>query len=161
MNGTHALLHISVFLFFWAISDFFYTVHPAVGAVSRYCLVASLVVYMVLSILPLIRANSPYNTPLTNLLGSSGVYPFHLYRKALWWWKVWKDPSKRSQNPFTKRIRFDRARRIAEKAEEQAANLESAAIKWLFKENDLSDSNMDKFLEGLPGYISSHQTEEH
>jgi hypothetical protein len=28
-------------------------------------------------------------------------------------------------------------------------------MKWLFTENDFSDSDMDKFLEGLPGYMSS------
>ncbi|KAF8468066.1 hypothetical protein DFH94DRAFT_657338, partial [Russula ochroleuca] len=40
MYGTHVLLHISVFLFFWAISDFFYTVDRHFGAVARYALVA-------------------------------------------------------------------------------------------------------------------------
>ncbi|KAI0290608.1 hypothetical protein BC826DRAFT_912971, partial [Russula brevipes] len=61
--GTHVLLHISVFLFFWAISDFFYTIHPLVGAVTRYSLAVSAVVYMALSISPLISGDSPYNTP--------------------------------------------------------------------------------------------------
>ncbi|KAH9984595.1 hypothetical protein BJV77DRAFT_167074 [Russula vinacea] len=41
MYGTHVLLHISVFLFFWALSDFFYTVDRHFGAVARYALVAS------------------------------------------------------------------------------------------------------------------------
>ncbi|KAI0290603.1 hypothetical protein BC826DRAFT_913018, partial [Russula brevipes] len=63
MYGSHVLLHISVFLFFWAISDFFYTIHPLVGAVTRYSLAGSAVVYMALSISPLISGDSPYNTP--------------------------------------------------------------------------------------------------
>ena len=50
MYGTHVALHTSVFLFFWALSDWFYTIHSAVGAVSRYCLVLSLVVYVALSV---------------------------------------------------------------------------------------------------------------
>ncbi|KAH9956991.1 hypothetical protein BC827DRAFT_1104804, partial [Russula dissimulans] len=63
LYGTHVLLHISLFLFFWALSDFFYTVHTTVGAITRYCLIAALAVYTVLSISPLIFSNSPYNTP--------------------------------------------------------------------------------------------------
>ncbi|KAF8468063.1 hypothetical protein DFH94DRAFT_285284, partial [Russula ochroleuca] len=41
MYGTHVLLHISVFLFFWALSDFFYTVDRHFGGVTRYALLAS------------------------------------------------------------------------------------------------------------------------
>src|SRR6267154_1966553 len=36
MYGIHVLLHISVFLFFWALSDFFYTVNHVFGSVARY-----------------------------------------------------------------------------------------------------------------------------
>ena len=32
-------------------------------------------------------------------------------------------------------------------------------MKWLFTDNDFSDKDMDKFLEGLPGYISSSHTD--
>jgi hypothetical protein len=32
-------------------------------------------------------------------------------------------------------------------------------MKWLFTDNDFSDCNMDKFLEALPGYMSSNHTE--
>ena len=32
-------------------------------------------------------------------------------------------------------------------------------MKWLFTSNDFSDGDMDKFLEGLPGYMSSNHTE--
>jgi hypothetical protein len=32
-------------------------------------------------------------------------------------------------------------------------------MKWLFTDNDFSDSDMDKFLECLPGHMSSNITE--
>ncbi|KAI9458340.1 hypothetical protein BJY52DRAFT_1091763, partial [Lactarius psammicola] len=62
MYGVHVLVHVSVFLFFWALSDFLYTVHPTVGAVARNCLFTLVAVYMALSISPLIITNSPYHT---------------------------------------------------------------------------------------------------
>jgi hypothetical protein len=65
MYGTYVLLHISVFLFFWALSDFFDTIHHDFGVVTRYALVESGIFYILLSISPLIFSNSPYNTPMT------------------------------------------------------------------------------------------------
>jgi hypothetical protein len=44
-------------------------------------------------------------------------------------------------------------------SEKWAAKPEPYAMKWLFTEDDFSDNDMDKFLEGLPGYISSHHTQ--
>ena len=43
-----------------------------------------------------------------------------------------------------------------EQANAEAAHLDPYALEWLFTDNDLSESNMDKFLAGLPGYIHSH-----
>ncbi|KAF8464556.1 hypothetical protein DFH94DRAFT_824994, partial [Russula ochroleuca] len=64
MYGTHVLLHISVVLFFWALSDFFYTVDHLFGLVTRYTLVASAIVYILFSISPLIYSSCPYSTPM-------------------------------------------------------------------------------------------------
>ena len=155
MYGTHVLLHISVFLFLWAISDFFYTVHPRLGDVSRYCLVASLAVYMGLSISPLISNNCPYNTPLTHPLGACAMRLVYCFRFVQWYLG-----SKTVSQPNIKSTRFNRTRLILNEAKKQAAHLERYALEWLFTEDDFSDRDMDKFLEGLPGYMSSHHTEE-
>src|SRR5258707_6499051 len=42
--------------------------------------------------------------------------------------------------------------------EKQAEKLEPYAMEWLLTKNDFSNDDMDKFLEGLPGYISSRHT---
>jgi hypothetical protein len=63
--------------------------------------------------------------------------------------------------PYYKGIHFDRARLYSIKAEERAEKLESYAMEWLFTEDDFSDNDMDKFLEGLPGYMSSSHTKKH
>lgn len=160
MYGTHVLLHISVFLFFWALSDFFYTVHNSVGAVSRYCLVVSLVVYLAFSISPLIFVNSPFITPLTHPLGAIRMRLLYFFRAILWHLLRWRDHSKRIPFPSFSEMRFDRARLILRSTKNRKADLERYAMKWLFTENDFSDRDMDKFLEGLPGYMSSRHTEQ-
>ena len=48
---------------------------------------------------------------------------------------------------------------FVKEAKKEAAQLDSRAMDWLFTEDDFSDIDMDKFLEGLPGYIHSRITE--
>ncbi|KAI0264775.1 hypothetical protein BGY98DRAFT_888155, partial [Russula aff. rugulosa BPL654] len=50
MSGIHALLHLSVFLFFWGLSDFFYIVNHHFGTASRYALIGPVMIYVLLSI---------------------------------------------------------------------------------------------------------------
>jgi hypothetical protein len=159
MNGIHALLHISVFLFFWAISDFFYTVNHHFGNVTRYALVGSLIIYMLLSISPLIFSNSPYYTPMTPLLCAAFIILRILVRFP-WWFRQWfrRQPFHLIGIPYIQGIHLDRDRLYAIEAANRAKDLEPYAMKWLFTDNDFSDSDMDKFLDGLPGYVSSSHT---
>jgi hypothetical protein len=158
MYGVHVLLHISVFLFFWALTDFFYYVDATVGSVARSCLFGLGVVYTTLSVSPLITNNSPYHTALTPPLRSGGVILFYLYRF------IWHSLRGGPIFPLTRReyfkgLRFDRTCFLLEAADDRATQLDQYAMKWLFTDDDFSDIDMDKFLEGLPGYIQSHLTD--
>jgi hypothetical protein len=158
MYGVHVLLHISVFLFFWALSDFFYFVDATVGSVTRSCLFGLVVVYTALSISPLIISNSPYHTALTPPLRSGGVILFYLYRFI--WNSLRRGPIfPLTQREYFKGLRFDRTCFLLEAADDRATQLDQYAMKWLCVEDDFSDIDMDKFLEGLPGYIQSHLTD--
>ena len=59
---------------------------------------------------------------------------------------------------YYKGIHLDRARLYSIEAEKRAEELEKYAMEWLFTEDDFGDDDMDKFLEGLPGYMSSART---
>ena len=160
MYGTHVLLHISVFLFFWAISDFFYTVDHLFGLVARYSLFAASFVYVLLSFFPLIFSNSPYNTPMTPPLRAGFIILRIIIRLPKWlskWYR--RQPFNVTGLDYYKGIWLDRPHLHLIKAQERAAMLEPYAMKWLFTENDFSNEDMDKFLEGLPGYMSSNHTE--
>ena len=159
MHGANSLLHISVFLFFWAISDFFYTVNHRFGVVARYTLMATLVIYILLSISPLIFGNSPYNTPMTPPLRAGFIILRIIIRFPLWfpgWYR--RRPFDLTGLMYYKGIHVDRLKLHMMEAKAQAEKLEPSALKWLFTENDFSNDDMDKFLEGLPGYISSGHT---
>ena len=157
--GTHALLHISVILFFWAICDFFHTIHDQFGNVTSYTLYVSAIIYILLSISPLIISNSPCNTPLTPILRTGWITFLIIIRLPLWCMSGDRtQPFDLTGVLYYKGIQFDRARLYSIKAEERAEKLEPYAMKWLFTENVFSDEDMDMFLEGLPGYISSNHT---
>ena len=195
MYVTYELLHISVFLFFWALGDFFYTVYHPFGNVTRYILVAAAIFYSLLSIAPFISINSPYNTPMTPLLRVAGITPrviifspslcLRWYRSRHFdltptlraasaiiptiirspllftrWYRSNLKSSTLTGLPYYDGIHFDRARLYSIKAKERAKKLEPYAMEWLFTKADFSDDDMDRFLEGLPGYMSSNHTEE-
>jgi hypothetical protein len=176
MYGTHVLLHISVVLFFWALSDFFYTVDHRFGLVTRYTLVASAIVYILFSISPLIYSSCPYSTPMTPPLRAGIIILRIIIRSPSWfpkwflkWYQKWFPEWYRGSKPepfdltgleYYKGIHFDRAHLYSMEAEKRAEKLEPYAMNWLFTEDDFDEDDMDKFLEGLPGYISSSLTEE-
>ena len=159
MYGTHVLLHTSVFLFFWAISDFFHTVDHHFGTVAHYILAASVIGYMMLSISPLIFSNSPYNTPATPLLRAACIILRIIIRfpsGCLRW--IRGQSFKLIGLEYYKGIRFDKMLFFSIEAEKRAEKIEPYAMEWLFTGNDFSDSNMDNFLKGLPGYMYSTHT---
>ena len=154
--GVPVLLHVSVFLFFYALSEWLYPINVTVGATARYSLVALLTVYLVLSVLPLIARNAPYQTALTTPLQACvsliQLSYIVLHRLA---WPSSPDYEIQRVSGLFRSLNFDRARALVKevKKKERASELDRSAIQWLLQE--LDEDDMDNFLSGLPGYIHS------
>jgi len=159
MYATHALLHISVILFFGAVAEFLYFVNHFFGLVIRYALFASVVIYALFSISPLFFSNSPYNTPMTPILRTASITLLIIFRLPRWFPRWFHgEPFDLTGLQYYKGTHFDAAHLFSIEAEARAKKLEPYAMEWLFTENDFSDSDMDKFLKSLPGYMSSNHT---
>ena len=156
MYAVHLILHISVFLFFCGLSDYLNLIYPTVGLISWYSVVALAVVYAVLSISPFFIGNCPYQTALTPPLRFGGRLLFFLAR-LVWHW-FWC--GRYGTLPRQEDLHFDKTHSLVEAANERAAHLDPYALKWLFTDNDFVDTDMDQFLEGLPGYVHSYFTVE-
>ena len=158
MYGVHVLVHLSVFLFFWGLSDFLYTANTIVGEVARYCLFALVAVYLALSVSPLVVSNSPYNTALTTPLryGGMGIL---FFCRSIWRLLRGLPIGPLTISGFFRGLRVDRTHVLLEEVDAMAAQLDPYAMEWMFTEDDFSDTDMDKFLEGLPGYIHSPLTD--
>ena len=150
--GVHVIVHISVFLFFCGLSDYLHDIYPRVGMVSWYCVFTLMVVYTTLGVFPLFISNCPYQTALTPLLLFGRTLLLFYCRNV--WGRLYH-----GQGPLPREeSQFDKRRYLVAKANANASHLDSYALKWLFTDDDFSETDMDKFLEGLPGYIHSHFT---
>ena len=129
MYGTHALLHTSVILFFWAIGEFFNAVNHIFGLVVRYSLVVSAIIYVLLSISPLFFSNSPCNMPMTPLLHAAFVILRIIFRLP-WWCPRWLrgEPFDLTGLQYYKGIHFDTAHLFSIEAEKRAEKLEPHAM---------------------------------
>ena len=153
VKGVHVILHVSVFLFFCGVSVYLHDVYPRVGMIAWYCTFVLAVVYITFSIFPLIIRNCPFHTALTSPLRLCHTLLLRTIlrfgRSTLW----------RGQNRTLPRHHFYKMDSLEAEAHAKAAQLDTYAMKWLFLDNDIGDTDMDIFLEGLPGYIQSHSPE--
>jgi len=156
--GVPVLLHLGVFLFFLAISEWLYPISVPVGATARYCLVALFTVYMALSVLPLIVTNAPYQTALTTPLRASIslIHVSYLVLLRL----VGRSPGvheAQKGSGLFRSVHVDRARALMKEIKRRASKLDRSAMHWLLQE--LDEDDIDTFLSGLPGYIHSPLTD--
>ncbi|KAI9448448.1 hypothetical protein H4582DRAFT_91125 [Lactarius indigo] len=162
MYGVHVLLHVSVFLFFWALGDFLQIFDEAVGGVARGCFWGLAVVYAALSVSPFIFGNSPYHTALTPPLRSCAMacVTALLFLYHTIWRPLWRlSPQSLTRREYFNGLSFDRTRFLLKEADEVAPKLDAYAMEWLFTGNvALDDTDMDHFLGGLQGYIHSPLT---
>ena len=152
VESIPVLLHISVFLFFFAFSEFLHTANSTVGLTARYCVIVLLSAYIILSILPLIVSSSPYQTALTNPLRPCViVLRFVLFRLPLLVMKGTPPTSFRFH--IAAILQHNRSRGLLADTEQRSANLDHLALQWLLE--DGGEDIMDKFVTGLPELIHS------
>ena len=156
--GVPLLLHLAIFLFFYALSEWLHFINVTVGTTARYCLVALLAVYLALSVLPLIVRNAPYQTALTtplpacvSLIRVSYIVLRRLVRRSSTIYEAHK------RSGLFKSVHINRARALMREIKKRASELDRSAMHWLLQE--LDEDDMDTFLSGLPGYLHSPLTD--
>jgi hypothetical protein len=156
VKGVHVILHVSVFLFFCGVSVYLHGVYPRVGTIAWYCTFVLAVVYITFSIFPLIVRNCPFHTALTSPLRLCRTLLFRTilrFGRSAFLWRG------QPENRALPRHHFYKMDSLEAVANARAAQLDTYAMRWLFLDNDIGDTDMDKFLQGLPGYIGSHAME--
>jgi len=151
VESITVLLHISVFLFFFAFSEFLRTVNDNVGLAARFSFIVLLSTYIILSILPLVVSSAPYQTALTTPLRPCVVFLRFISRLPMW--AVKGVPPISFRSILAAAVKHNRSRDLLAATDRRAANLDYLALQWLLE--DMDEEGMDKFVIGLPALIHS------
>jgi hypothetical protein len=146
VESIPVFLHVSVFLFFFAISEFLRTVHDTVGLAAKSCVIVLLSAYAIFSVCPLIVSSSPYRTALTIPLRTFVVFFLFVLRLPI---RIIRGGAFRSLPGAA--VRGDRFREqdLDLDTKRRAPHLDYLVLKWLLRH--VHDESMDKFVTGLPG----------
>ena len=177
VEGLPTLLHLSLFLFFGGLAIFLFDVNRDVFSYVIWWIGLFSTVYGMITLLPLLRQDSPYNSPLSTpawFLHAAMTYAtvnfffivlfcFGVCRSHLFWFC--SSRIERVLNPVLTRI-FDweeyyRRRMLGgvEKAVEETASRRSSKIDhqilgWTISALD-DDYSLKSFFEAIPGFFNS------
>jgi hypothetical protein len=171
VEGLPTLLHLSLFLFFGGLVIFLFNVDQEVFA----CVVSWIglfsIVYGLISLLPLIRHDSPYNTPLSIpawfLYARIRYVAFKVlaeirrdrYRRYLGlrshssglMYLIWEGEMERL---ISRWMSGGVEKEAEETAEEQSSEIDGRIFGWTISALG-DDDSLEKFFEAIPGFFSS------
>ncbi|KAH9957123.1 hypothetical protein BC827DRAFT_720873 [Russula dissimulans] len=147
------LLHASLLLFCAGLVDFLLNINHTVAYSFLTLIVIGVVIYFLLTIMPLWFHNSPYQTPLTALV-------WFLMESApllILWLRHRSDAAKKAIRERKAKIGRGMRRALEETASKLTSKDEARAIHWTLRSLD-EDPEVEDFLHGLPGlfHVSTH-----
>jgi hypothetical protein len=150
-----ALLHLSVATFSIGLVDFLFNINHTVAYVFLTWIVTGVLIYLIVTIMPLLYPNSPYQTPI------SSICWFIWEATPLLW--LWPRPrTQEVQNAISERL--TKIRQGMQRALELKANLKKLsspdkadidALQWTLKSLD-EDHELEEFLDGITGLFGNH-----
>ncbi|KAH9173287.1 hypothetical protein EDB89DRAFT_717199 [Lactarius sanguifluus] len=179
IEAMPALLHLSVFLFFAGLVDFLIPINTTVAYFTLGWIALFAAAYAILTILPNLRLNCPYRTPLSGItwrlsqFSVLGIFlavlriegPFHEPLLSLWHWarrQMTKDsgPTKwretlEKQVTMRRTWLKDGLRKSVElSATDAPPAVDKGALEWTLTALD-EDKEFEDFAEHLPGFFDS------
>jgi hypothetical protein len=160
VEGLPMLLHLSLFLFFGGLAIFLFNVDREVFGYVICWIGLFLVVHGMITLLPLIRQDSPYNSPLSGpawfLYASINHVTFKILAfitlRDFWSYRTWKRCEDLSD-------RYQRMLGGVEKAAEETASELSSEIDVQILDWTISalgdDDSLKSFFEAIPGFFKS------
>ncbi|KAH9034786.1 hypothetical protein EDB84DRAFT_52719 [Lactarius hengduanensis] len=179
IEAMPALLHLSVFLFFAGLVDFLIPINTTVAYFTLGWIALFAVVYGILTILPNLRFNCPYRTPLSgitwrlsqiSLLGTflaiQGIEgPFHGLLLSIWRWTCqqvtetsgptkWRDTLEKQVAMRRKWLKDGLRRSVELSATDAPSTVDKDALEWTLEALD-EDKEVEDFAERVPGFFDS------
>jgi hypothetical protein len=179
VEGLPTLLHISLFLFFGGVAIFLFNLDEEVFTCVACWIGLFLILYGLITLLPLIRHESPYYTPLSKpawYLYTIILYAFSLAVKACYdmyhrfrrrdlmddMFEMDFNPLRLSSGVDTTWGRYHRwisagmEKTAEETAEDQTSEIDLRILDWTFFDSLLGDDDsLEKFFQSIPGLFDS------
>ena len=166
------LLHFSVFLFLAGFVAYLFTFNPLVAKLVAGCAGIVLLVYLCISMAPIISCGSPYSTPLTtvvSVIAMGFISMFHCIRYFVALYSSWSLPedAQRIRKSIRKSI-LSHYRRMLKGttndvetvADTPSLGLATSVLLSTFDSLD-GDSDIEQFLSCIPGFYDSTSAQEH
>ncbi|KAH9954604.1 hypothetical protein BC827DRAFT_1158680 [Russula dissimulans] len=161
-NTVPLLLHASVFLFSTGLVEFLFQVNNALAYPLLACIVVCVIVYVVLTLLPLFYRDCPYLTPMSGPLWRFlqafqfvSIVSFRRIYEVItpnWTPRLMnlKEYVGKCKERFWGGLQHDLERRAMDASQE----LDTYALRWTL--NSLREpSELESFIAGIPGFLGS------
>ena len=163
VEGLPTLLHLSLFLFFGGLAIFLFDVDREVFGYVVWWIGLFCLVYGLITVLPLIRQDSPYNSPLstpTRFLTTTIFFTFYILRLIViscfccrnWYWytftatNLWRRYRRRMLGGVEKVVKEAVSRRLSK--------IDISILDWTITSLD-DDDSLNNFFEATPGFFNS------
>ena len=170
VEGLPALLHLSLFLFFWGLLILLFNINHTVFCCVIWCIGVSLTMYGWITVVPIFRHDSPYYAPLSGsawLLYSGILYTFFKVLEYIAYVGCYTPRTRLRFCTIQTYLRFGNSRNhyytwivggVEEAAEETAWKRSSVIdlqiLNWTL--GTLGDDDLlEKFFEVIPGFFNS------
>ncbi|KAI0261639.1 hypothetical protein BC834DRAFT_461903 [Gloeopeniophorella convolvens] len=172
VEALPGLLHASVFIFFAGLIVFLSTINHTVFVVAMSCVATCVGLYLCVTVMPLVRHDSPYNTPLSTLFWTCNAVARYaayyalertvpLFKKALSSFRrVPFPPHQRNYSAHFRRMRSfyklsgGMDKESAGYAEGLSWEIDARSLKWTLACLD-EDHELEQFIAGLPVFYGS------
>jgi hypothetical protein len=160
VEGLPTLLHLSLFLFFAGLVVFLFNVDQEVFTCVVCWILFFSLMYGLITLLPLIRHDSPYNTPLS-------ILTWFLYARILYVafkvlasfrrkrYRMYPNQRYQMQWRFSRWMSGGVEKRAEEMAEEQSSEIDVRILGWTLSALG-DDDSLEKFFEAIPGLFNSN-----
>jgi hypothetical protein len=155
VENISLLMHAAIFLFFAGLVEFLYTINHEVAYVVLVAVSIFVATYVVLTSLPVIFRQCPFQTPLSSILWYLG----HFFMIAFLSLFSCSNHIRANMEEFWRHIRDGITIHLANKAD-QNNKIDLKALRLALK-SCRDESDVEAFLDAIPGYLQSNDSGSH
>lgn len=155
VENISLLMHAAIFLFFAGLVEFLYTINHEVAYVVIVAVSIFAATYIVLTSLPVIFRQCPFQTPLSSILWYLGHFLVIAFLSLF----SWSNHVRAYIEEFWRHIRDGITKHLENKAD-QKNEIDLKALRLALR-SCRDESDVEAFLDAIPGYLRSDDSGSH